>query len=75
LHETNGKYENLNQGFSNGALGSPWGPRSGSLGATSRGLHLVALSWYCITQVSRYIKYLPVKGVHGSRKFENHWPK
>ena len=28
-----------NQGFSNGALGSPWGPRNGSLGPTSRGLH------------------------------------
>ena len=41
--------------------GPSWRPRSGSLGATSRGLHWAALPWYCITQVSRYIKYSPVK--------------
>jgi len=50
---------------------------SDSLGATSSDLHEVALSWYCITQVSRYIKYPPVKRkrVHGSWKLENHWAK
>jgi len=29
----------LNQSFSNGALGPPWGPRGGSLGPSRRGLH------------------------------------
>ena len=46
------------QGFWNGPLGSPWGPRSGSLGAASRSIHSAALLWYCITQVSWYIESL-----------------
>jgi len=29
----------VNQGFSTGAIGPLWGPRSGSPGATSRGLY------------------------------------
>ena len=29
----------LEQGFSNGALGPSWGPRSGSPGATNKDLH------------------------------------
>jgi len=29
----------FNQGFSNEALGPPWGPRNCSLGTTNRGLH------------------------------------
>jgi len=46
----------------------PLEPQSGYLGATSRGFHWVALPWYCITQVSRYIKYSPVnlEEGHGS---------
>jgi len=51
----------LLQGFSNGAPGPLWGPRSGSLRATSGGLHSLVLSLYCITQVSRYSKYSLVK--------------
>ena len=57
----------VDQGFSNGTLGRPWGPRSGSLAAMSRGLHQVALPWYCLNQVSRCIKYSPVKLKRGSR--------
>ena len=34
-------------------------PHCGSLVATSRGLYWVALPWYCITQVTRYIRYSP----------------
>jgi len=45
----------------------PWGPRSVSLGFTSRGLHQVDFPWYCITQVSWYIKYSPVKLRRGRR--------
>ena len=39
LRKNSAKFHYLDQGFWNGALGPPWGPRSGSLGATSRGLH------------------------------------
>jgi len=65
----------LRQGFSNGALGPPWGPRSGSLGTTSRGFHYVALPWYCITQVHDILSICQwnEEGGHGSWKFENYW--
>jgi len=37
--ESFGMQKSLWQGFSTGALGTRWGLRSGSLGATSRGLY------------------------------------
>ena len=48
---------------------APLGPRSGSLGPSLG----AALPWYCITQVSRYIKHSSVnlEECHGSWKFEN----
>ena len=56
-------HKGLKQGFSNGVFGPPWGPRSGSLGATSKGLYWVALQMLLpVLQNPRYdIKHLPVK--------------
>ena len=75
----------LNQGFSTGAaLGPLWGPRSGSPGATSRGLYEIALPWYCKTQnKDRYFYWWAggqkcwesLEGGHKSWKFENHCSK
>jgi len=50
----------LEQGFSTGALGPIWVPRSNSLGTMSRGLYRIARLWYCNTQnKARYIHWWP----------------
>jgi len=66
----------VNQGFSNGAFG-PFGATERFSGAFTRPSLGAALPWYCITQVSRYIKHSSVnlEECHGSWKFENHCRK
>jgi len=63
----------LKQGFSNGDLGPPWGPRSGSPEATSRGLHQVAENktryFYWWAGGRKCWEYYAVG--NGSWKFEN----